>query len=510
MNHVENIDSDALIVHLHDHEFDVHEDMIWPWVFWRDFAKDGHAYIAAIDRTKITDNPGNFDIAQTALDLRLNGPVEQGLDKLRIFLDDNAFGLDTLSLNMRLELLFLCFSEKKWKLLDMAALNLLSALQAKSFSNHHRKKCDLIFEALCFSFFRQHADGFINNSKDTLKAFNKLLSDSGADTLLPPESAARIFFNAQAKFSAGDIEGGMTGFEPLIGYQGFKSPVFPQTHCLLGDLDALARNEGAIDAAYRDFSNATHHFDPTSEGAHAFLVSTDQIYLDRFGELYCAISAKTQPGSILHFHCVNLHDEATAKQNFDLWQARHGVIINWSQERNRMLDTPPKVPSFTEAIASCARYVYLPDYLDHYESVTVTDIDGWPEAPMDMLTDFTASDIRVNSWIWRAGDGAWRTPWSNISAGLFSASSNRASKRTMQLVSLYLKAVFTRNYEHGKYCFYADQAALFLCLKYAEKAFGTRISFIEGSFKQSAQQHHLLRDDQKQKTMLDKLAALEA
>jgi len=506
---LENIDSDALIVHFHDREFDSEDDMLWPWVFWRDFAKDGHAYIAAINSNGITDNPGNLDITQTALDLRLNRPAEQGIDKLRIFLGDSALRLDTLSLNIRLELLFLCFSEKKWKLLDAVALNLMDVLQAESFNAHHEKKCDLIFEMLCFSFFRQNAEGFINNSKETLNAFDALLVDSGANTLLPPDSAARIFFDAQVKFSTGDIDAGMAGFKPLIGYRGFKSPAFPQTHCLLDDLNDLTANEIAIDAAYRDFSEATHHFAPESQDAHAFLVSTDQSYLDRFGELYCAISAKTKPGTIIHFHCVNLNNEASAKQNFDLWQIRHGVIISWSHERNRMLDNPPQVPSFTEAVASCARYVYLPDYLDHYASITVTDIDGWPEAPMEMLTDFTASDIRVNSWIWRAGDGAWRTPWSNISAGLFSASSSDASKRATQLVSSYLKAVFTRNYKHGKYCFYADQTALFLCLKHAEETLNIRISFIEGSFKQSGQQHHLLRDDQKRKTMLDKLRTFD-
>ncbi len=135
----------------------------------------------------------------------------------------------------------------------------------------------------------------------------------------------------------------------------------------------------------------------------------------------------------------------------------------------------------------CTRYIYLPDYLQAYGGVTITDIDGWLLKSIDDLSNFDNHDSLVASWIWRKNTGYWRLPWGNLSGGFCSIKSSETSIRFASLVAHYLARLFQRNAYHGKPLFYADQAAHFLCLRYAQENWGMNVGFIMGGFAQSVE-----------------------
>jgi hypothetical protein len=260
---------------------------------------------------------------------------------------------------------------------------------------------------------------------------------------------------------------------------------------------------------YYDRSQTEFTYTHASEGEHAVLVACEQGYFDKYDDIYCQIVGHTNPGALIHFHLINfpVGEQANTIAHIRAIEQSCGVRINHTFENNEFM---AKRPQLKGGVCVNTRYIYLPDYLAAYAGVTITDIDGWLLKSIADLTDFGAHDSLVSSWIWRRNTGYWRLPWGNLSGGFCSIKSSDNSKQFAALVAHYLARLFQRNAYTGKPLFYADQAAHFLCLQYAEKHWGMNVGFIGGGFAQSAELPFQGRNDGKRQAMQDMLNKLKS
>jgi len=516
-------------------EAEICDDYRWPWLFWPMLARNNAAYgdILPADAPRLATNEmlvagGTLPVDVAPIDGAKSGP--NGVDELAQEIYQAAFqvrsgDLTTLSrffkdpeqtieaavalpLAMQVELIFYAMSEKCWP-----AIEALTARQLKQWQTGqnqlHDRLAELFFDLNLRALFRQAMPSFVNRPTDLTDRLDVIATNDVLLDKLGRNSSAVGYFMAAQKSLAGDVEGSITLYDQVNRSPGFRSPIFNPAQTVVPIRSIEDADEAQLLRWFAKYSNITHHYrhDPGAE--HVVLVGSEQHYLDRYGELYAETLGMTNPGALVHFHFVSL---TTPKVDIlallDGWQVKYGLRINCSFEENSILR---QLTPYTAAISMTTRFVYLPDYMETYTSLTLTDIDGWLTAPIEKLSAFEENDTLISSWIWRKNTGRWRLPWANLAAGYISFKSTANSQKFHVLLRKYIITVTRDNVMRGRNLVYTDQSGLFLSLLHGCKTWGHKVGFLPpAGFKQSFEQREEFRFEGKKQAMKEKLAELKA
>lgn len=504
-------DANELFAGLHGFELAFADNAEWPWMRWKHLSVDDPAYLEAIPRNLSTEAEGlPSDILRAALVVRRGVTDEREASLIKsLFTADNGLLEKSggLGASLQLELMFLAFHERRWRAVGILASRLLQLDGVTGDIVLDQKIDDLLFDTLFFATYRPYMPGFVDDPAPLVEKLSTMQNAPAIARVLARDGIAAKVYHANILAMRGAFDEALPIYAAASDTNGFRSPVFQQAQILLPVADLTDDAWHADLAWYRERSNTEFHFPHDPAGEHAVMVAVEPGYFDLYGPLYAQIVGTTNPQALIHLHLINFPaDQAQTTAAIRQMERDCNVRVNYSFEDNQLMRDRPQLKG---GVCVNTRYIYLPEYLDAYASVTITDIDGWLLKSIRELSDFGDRDSLVSSWIWKKNTGYWRLPWGNLSGGYCSIKSSENSKRFARLVSHYLARLFARNAYTGKPMFYADQAAHFLCLKWAEAHWGMRVGFIGGGFAQSEELPFHDRHAGKQKAMQDKLAELQ-
>ncbi|WP_286830828.1 MULTISPECIES: hypothetical protein [Kordiimonas] len=500
--------ADALRV-LHDAEIGAQEAYDWPWQCWPAYVAETPALadeVARIFEQADTTRLNEFELGifRHAQGLRRADPDLQALGN---FLGNPGFVLGqigTLAPAFLVELAQMAFAEKRWRIVAAAAGKLLRERPWAEQSPQMARLLDLLFEMLFFATYRPAMPLYIRDPSVLLGQLDALAAAPHLQDILSRDGITAYVFRAGRLALEGKLDEALPLYTKANNKRGFSTPVIRQYQTVL-ETGAIEGDEAAaLESWYAATSHVRHVF--RHEGAkHALLVGCNQHYFDLYAALYLESVGVMSPGALVHLHILN-GDMAPAdlEAQLDAWEAAYGVQLNYSLEANEIAASQPE---YVPAISACARYLSLPDFLDAYDTVTITDIDGWVDAPLSSMT-VDEGDIRISSWIWRKGGGYWRLPWSNLAAGLLSVKANEAGCAFARRVRHYLINVTRTNVALGRQLFYMDQVALFLTLRQMADAGDIHVGFLRGGFEQSEEQRFGVRHEGKRQAMVKKIEEL--
>lgn len=495
---------------LHEIEFTLSDQYDWPWLRWRQLAESGYDTASLLPEKILGEAPTL--LAQQVLDrvlaVRLGNPEATDLEGL--FEGDHKdflAAMAELPYPYLLELMGYAFYQRRWWLAGRMCRRLLRTTPGYPEKVAERVQ-DLAFEALFFTVYRPGTQHFVTNPQKQISALTALGENPNFAHVTNRSSIVMDVYRANCLAMEARFDDALALYQQANDRTGFRPPVFSQAQTLISIAKLQETDPEALLSWKDDHFRTEHVFRHDPQGRHVVLVACEEQYLDMFGELYTQILALTNPGLLVHFHFVNLPQsrEEIAKR-LDAWEVQHNIQINFSLETNRIM---ADMPDHRGGICVCTRYIHLPDYLDAYAGVSITDIDGWLEAEVDYLADFGGADAMISSWIWRKNTGYWRLPWGNLAGGYSSFCSTDKTKAFAELVKLYLLSVYKRNAYAGKTLFYADQAGVFLCLQYIVRTMGMKVGFLRGGFAQSEEQRFGTRHAGKQMAMQEKIEQLRA
>ncbi len=504
-------DGEQILLALHGIETDLSDTYAWPWICWQpqDGIKDAPfpdlpTTAPEIDTAPLSDFA--VEIYHQAFRVR-QGDLSQ-IEAIHSQAIKSPDLVKTLPPVFRLELALYAFSDKKWVFLQTLCNDGLQGWSSTEMPLPKRLAL-ILFELLLRAYVQGEMPTFVHEPAPLTEALAKLGSDVKLREALGRTSQAVGILDAARLAFGGDIRGSVRAFDILNKKGGFKTPAFSPSEVLLPVQDAAAADIEKLQSWFANYSEITHHFRHNGQGKHVFLVASEQNYMTRYGDLYAETLALTNPGSLVHFHLINMADTPKAiLQMFDHWEKKFGLQINCSFETNRIMR---EVPDYTSGISVNTRYIYLPDYLEAYNSLTVTDIDGWVTAKAIDLSNFGDHDTLISSWIWRVNVSHWRLPWANLAGGYISFRATENTRRLADFLRKYLLSVIKTNLPLGRRIVYADQAGLFLGLQHGLSQWGHSVGFLpKGGFDQSFEQREGFRHEGKRKAMQEKLAELKS
>ncbi len=493
---------------LHTLEFALSSQYQWPWMRWKFIAESAPKYLACFPsemKTSKASNSLEHDIFLYALEIRR--PAEETMTTAPLFKKHPNILKDSQALNrtFMLELMFIAFAAKNWPVVQHVSHTLLS--NPDVCKNLPAEVRDQVFDTHVFSYYRPAMPTYVQNPKPLMDKLFEIKGDNIFEEILNANSKTSMCFQANLLALQGDFEKALPLYEKANNADGFKTSVFTQTDVILSPRNLLHEFAPDLSNWYKNYSSLTINYTHKPHKEHAILVSCDPSYFDLYAELYIEIVATTNPNALVHFHLLNFSDPAKTTKLLRTWEKTHNIRINSTFETNDLMN---ELPHLKGGICANSRYIYLPDYMSQYTSVTVTDIDGWLLKPLSELMDFGNNDILISSMTWRKKSGYWRLPWGNISAGYLSINTTETSLNYAKHVAIYMLKNIRQNAYIGKPLFYADQAALFLCLHYATEHYGMKIGFLGGGFAQSAEQAFHTRIESKRSALQAKLKELQA
>lgn len=177
-----------------------------------------------------------------------------------------------------------------------------------------------------------------------------------------------------------------------------------------------------------------------SERSAVTLLSVDEAYFRRFGETFIEAHRRLRPERGLHLHCVGFEPEAP-----------DGIGVTVDRT-----DLSGFGDAQRRGYYACARYLHLPDHLDRYEDVLVTDVDGLPSATPDL----SRAAVLLSTRVLEPGRELHRLPWECVSAHGFRVDASPEGRRFALGLARYLATVLRRA-RGGMPFWFADQNALF-------------------------------------------------
>lgn len=184
----------------------------------------------------------------------------------------------------------------------------------------------------------------------------------------------------------------------------------------------------------------------------AIVVSTDETYFREYGRAFIH-SMENLSGVGLHIHCIGFDPRPA----LDTWAIK--TPIGFSLDDGGALLSPATNDT---AYYAGARYLYAPDYLDHYEKILITDIDGVAKnGPDKIFATSPEADVFLNATVLVPNREITPLPWSGVAAGAAAFSNSPSSRLFARQVAQYLHNALKTAQQHGGSAWYADQVALF-------------------------------------------------
>ncbi|UTW59866.1 hypothetical protein KFE96_06060 [Kordiimonas sp. SCSIO 12603] len=494
---------------LHTLEFNFPSTYRLPWIYWgrlSDIAKQSYN---AVEET-IFQLSGISDLELQILNTAKasRSPGSPGSPPEEMFTDIEASRevARTLSPHVRLEYLLLAFLARKHQLSGLLSQDMLADKQLFLRDIDEEKIRDLLFDILTFTAIRRHMPQFVQNPKAMMRRLAAIASYPFTQDILNKNRVAAVNFQATQCTMHGKFDEAVDHYKKASNMEGFNSSIFEQMH-VVADIKDVIRDHNDTYHWYENKHQTSFTYRHKTTDEQAVLISCDTKYFHSYAELFLQVIGASNPSPLVHFHIV---DSKPIDPHFEelmlRWEKEYDVRLNWTFEVNHILHDRPQKKA---AIASCARYMLLPEYLKAYKSIFISDIDGWINMPLEEFHNFGDGSLKINSWIWRKNQGYWRLLWGNIAAGNFSIKSDGPGRLYATLVSSYIKRLFKANAYNEKNIFFADQTAMFLSLKYLEQQKAISFDFLIGGFSQSAHQSFHSRHDAKQKAMIEKLKEIK-
>ena len=463
---------EATLAWLHTLEFNLGNRHAWPWHRWRDCTLAQRDAFMALATPALAGST----VLDAALALRLPEKAATTIKPVSLT-DAIATGP-----HCAFETCMKAFAETRFQQVEKLAAHLMQEMASgqtglfKHAPEHRPAAYSFLLEIWWFAVYRQGMAGYVRDPQTLHTRLTRGFESWSQKAPHPLAASTCALLCANHAAMQDKMDDALPLYAQAETVDGFRAPVMPQALVTFSP-EYITAEAGHW---YAGHSTIKHHFTHAPESRHALLVSCDTNYLHKYAELFAALVAKRSPDLLLHIHLINgTADDIALLARIS---ADHGININHSLETNGLLEAAP----YRRAdITSTARYVYLPDYLNHYAGVTVSDIDGWTDASAHDLSNFDDKDILVSSWIWRKNSGFWRLPWSNVSAGLLSVRVSGSGKAFAAAVSRYIQQAIHISEQQATSSYFADQAALFLCLRDMTERNAIRTGFLTGGFRQS-------------------------
>lgn len=196
-----------------------------------------------------------------------------------------------------------------------------------------------------------------------------------------------------------------------------------------------------------------------SEQLSCGLIACDKSYFYQFFEGFVESFAIQNPGGLLHFHAVGfvpvLSEIAARSEGLD-------IEINVSHDN---MDLTKLLPDRFKGYCAGARYMYLPFFLQHYESIIISDVDG--ALTKDMKTIWSSSDaeILISSAYLKTEQRNHFVLWQNVIAWAFAIRRNKGTVQFAFSLSRYLAERFIRSADDQQRYFFTDQTGLLLAVE---------------------------------------------
>jgi hypothetical protein len=486
-----------------------YRDYVWPWDLWHQHEFSDK--LSVLERAELSKDPILKLIETYAVKVRTQSNGIATLSDLFDAINRSEFSFSSLEFSYQLELLQFAYVDKRWKLLETWSFDVFfKSPTVTEVEKQQFRAQQLIFEFHIRAIYMQAMPTYVNRPEILNQRLEKISVSSVFSDFLKRSKSSVNLLSAHRYALKGAWDEALPLYTDIVEHSEFFTPVFEQAKILLLlSSDFTSEYEDKFHA-YKEVSSIEHIYVHQKNLEHALLVSCEQSYFTHYAELYCEIIGIVNADALIHFHLVNIEsntDELSAL--FHAWEVRYNVRINYSLEENNSLRKNP-VSHNRSGITICSRYIYLPEYLEMYSAVTITDVDGWLTATIDAVSDFVANDVMISSWIWRNNTGFWRLPWGNLAGGYLSIKATDAGKKYACALSSYLIKVYQRNIPQNWSIVYADQAALFLLLQKFVADEKVEVGFMpKGGFAQSTEQRFGHRYEGKRLSMQKTIAELK-
>lgn len=189
------------------------------------------------------------------------------------------------------------------------------------------------------------------------------------------------------------------------------------------------------------------------------LIACDKSYFYQFFEGFAESFALQNPGGLLHFHAVGFTPAMS-----EIATRTYGLHIEINVSHDDM-DLTALWPDRFKGYCAGARYMYLPFFFQHYESVIIYDIDGALTNDMNTIWSSSGSDIMVSSAYLDEEQEHHFVLWQNVIAWAFAIRRNEGTTEFVNALSCYLAERFVRAADDQQRYFFTDQTGLLLAVE---------------------------------------------
>ncbi len=185
----------------------------------------------------------------------------------------------------------------------------------------------------------------------------------------------------------------------------------------------------------------------------ATLVSIDRIYYERYAAPFLAIHSVTNPDRCIHFHCIGF-DPRDLNETVEI-----DDTIGFTIDHTDLSDLSARDK---RGYYACARLMHAIAYLDIYDDILISDIDGSIElSASDVLTELGSADVIIKSKIMQPDRTLFNLPWATIPAGANIVCKSAGGVLFAQYLRDYLSEIFKAACKKERPMWFADQCALF-------------------------------------------------
>ena len=221
------------------------------------------------------------------------------------------------------------------------------------------------------------------------------------------------------------------------------------------------------------------------------LLSTDFGYFSKYFEGFVESFSKRNPGGLVHLHAIGFEPEIAI---ILILEQRFGVHVNITYDPQSLSRLSPDL---FKGYCVGARYMFLPQYLARYDRVVIQDVGGGVETSMASLWQGREGSIMISSLVPQGDRRGYFAFWSNIEAGIFAISANRANQKFAASLAGYLHSRFEVCRKTDGRFFFTDQIGLLLAtLAFADECTIVRMPAILSQSSESRLQQRLLQRGQ--------------
>ena len=190
------------------------------------------------------------------------------------------------------------------------------------------------------------------------------------------------------------------------------------------------------------------------------LVSCNYGYYSMYFRNFAESFSIQNPKGVLHLHAI---DFPVDEDVLDKLEAEFDIRINYTEDAT---DLGALSPDVLQGYCAGARYMYLPEYLNVYNRILVTDIDGILKLSHGDVWHGREDKVLLSTVILNQARKANFVFWSNIGAGATGIPATEEGRMFAKIFSGYLRQRYRECRELGERFFFSDQVGLLLTLMF--------------------------------------------